>query len=320
MRALLAGLSSLLLLPVLVLAAATGSSSLAQPIPTAVADIPADYLVLYQQAAVAYELPWELLAAIGKVECDHGRAPDPACSQHGFENEAGAGGPRQVLAATWRRYGADGDNDGSADRWNPADAIPAAANYLAASGAPDQLERAIYAYNHSTTYVIQVRAWMQRYTDAAAAALDTAALPDLTDRAALAQAVLGNPRIELRPEARLDIETGRADARVLGDLLALSQKFLLAHVGPIITGHAHNVHGTDRASNHAFGRAVDIGAVNGTPVDATNDAARAAVLALAALPPPLRPDEIGSPFADVDIGGAFSDSDHDDHIHIGFDQ
>jgi hypothetical protein len=161
---------------------------------------------------------------------------------------------------------------------------------------------------------------MQRYAAAATVAVDLNAVPELLDGAALAEAVLANARIELNPAARLDIEAGRTDTRVLADLLALSQQFLLAHVGPIITGHAHNVHGTDRASNHAFGRAVDIGAINHTSVTVANDAARAAVVLLAALPPPLRPDEIGSPFADLDLAGAFSDSDHRDHIHIGFDQ
>jgi hypothetical protein len=41
-----------------------------------------------------------VLAAIGKVECDHGRNPHPACTQEGAVNFAGAGGPMQFLAAT----------------------------------------------------------------------------------------------------------------------------------------------------------------------------------------------------------------------------
>ena len=75
------------------------------------------------------------------------------------------------------------------------------------------------------------------------------------------------------------------------------------------------------SSDLAFGRAVDIGQIDGEPVSPFNDAARAAVLALAALPAPLRPDELGSPFADLSgLPGLFSDDDHQDHLHVGYDQ
>jgi cell wall-associated NlpC family hydrolase len=104
-----------------------------------------------------------VLAAIGKVECDHGRSPDPSCWAEGSVNQAGAGGPMQFLAATSAKYGIDADNDGVADRWDKADAIVSAANYLAASGAPENLNQAIYAYNHSQAYVQTVLAWAARY-------------------------------------------------------------------------------------------------------------------------------------------------------------
>ena len=96
---------------------------------------------LYQAAARRYGLDWAILAGIGKVECDHGRDPDPSCTQEGAVNSAGAGGPMQFIASTWARYGVDGDGDGRADRWDPADAIYAAANYLRASGAPGDYGR-----------------------------------------------------------------------------------------------------------------------------------------------------------------------------------
>ena len=47
--------------------------------------------------------------------------------------------------------------------YDPGDAIPAAARYLCAAGAPRRLERAIYAYNHSWGYVAQVEAIARRY-------------------------------------------------------------------------------------------------------------------------------------------------------------
>lgn len=131
--------------------------------PTQVAGIPPRYLTFYLAAAHSYGLDWAVLAGIGKVECDHGRDPDPSCTQEGIVNSAGAGGPAQFLAGTWRAYGVDGDGDGVADRWNPADAIFSMANYLHASGAPADYAKAIYAYNHAGWYVAEVRRWAATY-------------------------------------------------------------------------------------------------------------------------------------------------------------
>ena len=74
----------------------------------------------------------------------------------------------QFLASTWASYGVDGDGDGRIDRWDPADAIAAAANYLRASGAPSDYSRAIFAYNHSASYVAAVQRWAARYRAPAA--------------------------------------------------------------------------------------------------------------------------------------------------------
>jgi Transglycosylase SLT domain len=135
----------------------TGASRFAE------ADIPPRDLTLYRAAAQAYGVDWAVLAAIGKVECDHGRDPSPSCGREGATNSAGAGGPMQFLASTWARYGVDGNGDGHADRWDVTDAIYSAANYLHASGAPQDNERAIYAYNHARWYVAEVLRWAARY-------------------------------------------------------------------------------------------------------------------------------------------------------------
>jgi hypothetical protein len=129
----------------------------------AIAEIPPRYLNLYRQAAVRYGLDWAILAGIGKVECDHGRDPDPSCTKEGAVNSAGAGGPAQFLASTWTVYGVDGDGDGRADRWDPPDAIFAMANYLRASGAPGDYRKAIFAYNHARWYVTEVEHWASVY-------------------------------------------------------------------------------------------------------------------------------------------------------------
>ncbi len=127
------------------------------------AEIPPAYLQLYLAAARRYDLDWAILAGIGKVECDHGRDPDPSCTREGAVNSAGAGGPAQFLASTWSEYGVSAEGRGPPDRWNPADAIFAMANYLRASGAPDDYREAIYAYNHAWWYVAEVEHWAALY-------------------------------------------------------------------------------------------------------------------------------------------------------------
>jgi cell wall-associated NlpC family hydrolase len=159
----------LLLIPILFIGAAVGvlgggaTASLGQGTSVQVAGISAEYLALFQAAGQRYDVPWAVLAGIGKVECDDGEDPDPSCTQEGAVNYAGAGGPMQFLAATWATYAVDGNGDGRKDRWNAADAIFTAANYLHANGAPKELRQAIFAYNHSSEYVEEVLRWAATY-------------------------------------------------------------------------------------------------------------------------------------------------------------
>jgi hypothetical protein len=134
----------------------------------ALADIPTGYLRRYQAAAGRCPgLAWTVLAAIGKVESDHGRSTAPGV-RSGW-NHAGAAGPMQFgigvgrAGNAWARFGRDDDHDGHRSVYDPGDAIPAAARYLCAHGAPRRLDQAIYAYNHSLAYVTQVKAIARRY-------------------------------------------------------------------------------------------------------------------------------------------------------------
>ena len=175
---------------------------MSSPSQSAVADIPPDYLLLYQEAGLGFDVPWQVLAGIGKVECDHGRDPDPACWKHGATNAAGAGGPMQFLAPTWQEYGIAANGPGVPDRWNPADAIVSAANFLKHNGAPDDIPAAVFAYNHSQAYVQQVLAWAGLYTATYTASASTetanagaapAAMPAAQAAVAFALAQLGTP-------------------------------------------------------------------------------------------------------------------------------
>jgi hypothetical protein len=140
----------------------------AQPSATARADVPAGYLRLYQRAARRCPgLSWAVLAAVGKVESDHGRARLPGV-RSGW-NRAGAAGPMQFgigkgrAGNAWARYGRDFDGDGRVSVYDPGDAIPATALYLCAHGAPHRLDRALYAYNPSRSYVARVKQLAGRY-------------------------------------------------------------------------------------------------------------------------------------------------------------
>jgi hypothetical protein len=165
---LLASLAALTLIDFLGDSPALGEARAYRAAYGAVGGIPPLYLELYVAAARRYSLDWTVLAGIGKLECDHGRDPDPSCTQEGVVNAAGAGGPAQFLAATWRTYGVDGNGDGVADRWNPADAIFSMAAYMRAAGAPGDYRRALFSYNHARWYVEEVQRWASTYRAAAA--------------------------------------------------------------------------------------------------------------------------------------------------------
>ena len=119
------------------------------PTSNQVAGIPPEYLRLFLAAG-------SLRRAVGGARGDREggvrrRArPRPGVHAGGRDQLRGGGRadavPRLDLGDLRRERG----RYGPPDRWNPADAIFAAARYLRANGAPQELQRAIFAYNHST--------------------------------------------------------------------------------------------------------------------------------------------------------------------------
>src|ERR687897_978993 len=107
-----------------------------------------DLAALWRSAGAAYGIPWEVLAAINKIESNFGRNMGPS--------SAGAVGWMQFMPDTWLRWGADGDGDGLANPWNAEDAVFSAARYLAAANGRTDIERSIFAYNHAQWYVDDV--------------------------------------------------------------------------------------------------------------------------------------------------------------------
>lgn len=138
------------------------------------------------------------------------------------------------------------------------------------------------------------------------------------DQSQLTAAVLSHPQIHLLPGARSDVERGLIDPRVLRLLLVLADQHELTKVGPLISGHSYYVKGTTRPSYHAFGRAVDILAMDGEWVTIRNLGALDATRLAVSLEPPLRPHQVGAPWTLSVPGVTTFTKDHADHLHFGY--
>lgn len=171
--------SGLLLLVVLLSAAASAvlgaltspldsqGPNAAAPWPDAAGEIPVGMYGLYREAATGCPgLSWSVLAGIGKVESDHGRAAVQV-------SPAGAEGPMQMLPATFTAYATPVPPGGQdpPTPFDPADAVYAAARMLCRDGAgqPSGLTAAVFAYNHDTSYVARVLELADVYAAAAPA-------------------------------------------------------------------------------------------------------------------------------------------------------
>ncbi len=168
--------------------------------------IPAVALAAYQRAATVIDaadrschMPWQLVAAIGRVESDHGRTDGNVLTDRGFakpgifgpvldgthgtsmirDTDAGqydrdsrydrAVGPMQFIPSTWAIVGVDADNDGQRNPQDIYDASLGSAVYLC-SGSDDLgtdagQRSAVFRYNHSQRYVALVLAITHAYLE-----------------------------------------------------------------------------------------------------------------------------------------------------------
>lgn len=288
-------LAVLLPAAVLVSAAADCDPSQLPTGPLAESEIPADYLVHYQRAASGSGVPWAVLAAIGWLETRHGTLDAPGVRSG--SNHAGAAGPMQFgiggrAGNTWGgaptravppqlAYGLDGDSDGIADVYNPADAIPAAAGYLVANGAPDDLRRALYAYNRAHWYVQDVLEKATAYADGAVVATAAGYVPaGCSDPYASSAGGSGqwgghrNGRIPVEELCPIDAEGRhllRCDAAqaflrmnaahqaVLGRRIPITDAYRTYAEQVILYGRKPHLAATPGTSNHGWGLALDLG-------------------------------------------------------------
>ena len=155
--------------------------------------IPSAALEAYVRAAAGgpatCHIAWPLIAAIGRVESNHGRFAGAVLNTDGRstppiigialdgtrsalirDTDGGrldgdpvydrAVGPTQFIPSTWRVYASDGDGDGNTDPFDIDDAAAATVKYLCAAGGDLSSvagqTRAVLAYNHSDSYVATV--------------------------------------------------------------------------------------------------------------------------------------------------------------------
>lgn len=183
-----------------------GNANAAQVVSTAsTSGIPSAALSAYQRAETVINaadkscnLTWQLIAAIGRVESNHGRANGNVLDDAGLavpgiygiplngsnkttevlDTDAGqydndttydrAVGPMQFIPSTWSVVGVDADGDGVRNPQDVDDAALGTAVYLCSG--PDDLSTeagqraAVFRYNHSESYVDLVLSIMEAYT------------------------------------------------------------------------------------------------------------------------------------------------------------
>ncbi len=182
-----------------------GDTEAQQIVATASASgIPSAALAAYQRAETVINaadadchLSWQLIAAIGRVESNHGRANGNTLDDNGlatpgifgvalnganrtteivdtdagqFDNDAAydrAVGPMQFIPSTWSVVGVDADGDGVRNPQDIDDAALGTAVYLC-SGSDDLgtdagRRDAVFRYNHSQSYVDLVLDIMDAY-------------------------------------------------------------------------------------------------------------------------------------------------------------
>ena len=114
----------------------------------------------YLGAGARYRLGadgYAYLAAINNLETSFGTNLSASST--------GAIGWMQFEPGTFTSYGVAVTNPGgSPDAYDPQDAIYSAANYLHASGAPQDWSGAIFSYNHAGWYVAEVQGLAARYS------------------------------------------------------------------------------------------------------------------------------------------------------------
>jgi hypothetical protein len=270
--------------------------------------VPAEYLGAFESAAARYDLGkrgvWAL-AAVARLESDFGRGMT--------KGELHRHGALGLVGEEWKQYAVDGDGDGRIRHGDPADSAATLARLIWSQGG---LNAGLFEHNHAKWYVDAVIGEAEEIEGKCkVGTVDWAlSLPN----AVLAPIKWENLTLSNELEKQ-DLESGAIDPRIVGLLGAITQSHQIT-ISALRSDHSqYTVDGG--VSNHYYGRAMDIAAVDGVSCTDTAPTAPCAQLAttLSQLPAPAMPTELIYCF-DVDgPGPAFARSDHCDHVHAGYD-
>ncbi len=136
----------------------------------------------------------------------------------------------------------------------------------------------------------------------------------------LMENVLADPRITIYACGRRDIETGQIDRRVLAVLEYLANSNLYPTVSALKCGHSL-LTTSGNISEHSTGDAVDIAAINGTPIyqnQGPGTITDTTIRRLLELQGVMKPHQIISLMTFPGADNTLALPDHYDHIHIGY--
>jgi hypothetical protein len=270
--------------------------------------VPPTYLDAFEKAAARYDLGrrgvWAL-AAVARLESNFGRGMSKA--------ELQRNGALGLVGEEWKGYAVDGDGDGRILRQDPSDSAATLARLIWSRGG---LRAGLFEHNHAKWYVDAVLGEADRIEGRCkTSTVDWAlALPN----AVLAPINWDNLTLSNDLEKQ-DLDSGAIDPRIVGLLGAITQSHEIT-ISSLRSDHSMYT-ASGGVSNHYYGRAMDIAAVDGVSCTDTAATAPCAELAitLSQLPAPAMPTELIYCF-DVDgPGPAFARSDHCDHVHAGYD-
>ncbi len=148
----------------------------------------------------------------------------------------------------------------------------------------------------------------------------TAAQVFLMSQSELERTVLSDPGIEIYACGRQDIASGAIDGRVLATLEFLSRSGLRPTVSALRCGHGEFTT-SGNVSEHYFGDAVDIAAINGIPIaghQGPGSITDVTIRALLTLQGRFVPHQIISLMKYPEASNTLALPDHWNHIHVGF--
>jgi soluble lytic murein transglycosylase-like protein len=272
--------------------------------------IPDDYMKAFQDAAGRYDLGesgvWAL-AAVARIESNFGKGMS--------SQELASHGPLGISDDNWGKYAVDGDGDGKVRRESVADAAATVARMIWAAG---DIRAGLFQHNHAEWYVEAVMADAEAMAGSCQVktVAYSIALPGPTN------APINWSNVELSNSMEMvDIQSGAIDPRILNLLGAISQEHTI-RISALRSDHSEYT-SSGNVSNHYYGRAMDIAAIDGVPCTDVSPDGPCGTIArqLGALPAGQEPTELIYCFDPdgPDNPNGFAQADHCDHVHVGFD-